>query len=151
METVNLGLAPGFMETVVRQRGPQRTDSNGLPVVQRDWDYPDELEIIGVAVQPLSSRELTDAGWRSVTTGWVLITRPRCDVDVQRDDRIRWGTRTLEVVAEPERWPAVIGGIDHVEAVMQAAPPWPGAGGDTTDGHIAAAKSGAAVGLGWRP
>ena len=151
MDVVNLGVAPGYMETVIRQRGAQLTDSNGLPVVQRDWASPDELQVIGVAVQPMSSRELTDAGWRSVTTGWVLITRPRGDVDVQRSDRIVWGTRTLEIVGDPERWPAVVGGVDHVEAVMQLAPPWLGAGGDTTDGHLAAAMRGATVGQGWRP
>ena len=151
MASVNLGLAPGFTETVTRLRASRRTDSNGLPVVQRDWATADDLEIIGVAVQPLTSRESTAVDARAVTTQWVLITRPRGDVDIQQGDRIEWSGRTLEVVAEPERWPAVIGGVDHVEAVLQVAPPWPGAGGDTTDGHIDAARQGAAAGLGWRP
>lgn len=151
MATVNLGVAPGFMETIVRQRAEHRTDRNGLPVVQRDWDNADELTVIGVAVQPLSSREAQASDARAVTTQWVLITRPRGDVDVARGDRVVWSGRTLEVIAEPERWPAVIGGVDHVEAVLQEAPPWPGAGGDTTDGHLQAGMQGAATGAGWRP
>jgi head-tail adaptor len=147
--TLNLGATRGFTETIVRLRAPQRTNSDGLPVVQRDWTDTSELTVIGVNVQPLSSREAVAGDARTVTTTLVLITRPRSDVDITVGDRILWQGRTLEVVAEPEKWPAPGGGVDHVEAILQSAPPWPGAGGDTTSGHTRAGAQTAAVG--WRP
>lgn len=149
MEVLNLGATRGFPETIVRERAPQRANSDGLPVVQRDWTDVDELQVIGVSVQPLGSREGNRGDARTVTTNLVVVTRPRSDVDIAAGDRIRWNGRTFEVVAEPEKWPHPTGGVDHVEAVMQAAPPWPGAGGDTTDGHLSAGAQTAAAG--WRP
>jgi hypothetical protein len=155
VDVLSFGLTPGFMETIVRQRAAQLTDTDGLLLPQRDWanlDDLDELQVIGVAVQPVTSGESRASDTRAVTTQWVLITPPRRgDVDVQRGDRLVVGARTFEVVADPDRWPAVTGGIDHVEAILEAAPPWAGAGGDTLDGHLQAATQGASTGQGWRP
>lgn len=148
--TLNFGVTRGFADTIVRSRAAQKTDSRGLPVPQRDWATADTLTVIGVTVQPLSSREARGNDVRAVTTEYVLITPARRgDVDIQRGDRITWNSRTLEVIGDPDRWPAILGGIDHVEAILQAAPPYAGAGGDTTDSQLAAGGQGAASGYGW--
>ena len=141
-----------FSETVTRLRAAQRVDSHGLPVAQRDWDNADPLTISGVHVQPLSSRESRGSDVRMVTSEWILISRPRGgDLDIIRADRIQWGVHTFEIIGDPERWPALAGGIDHVEITLQMSPPYAGAGGDSADGQTQAAESGAAASYGWRP
>lgn len=139
------------METVVRRRAPKRVNADGIPVEQRDWSSPDELQVIGVSVQPMASRDYNIGDARVTESRWILITRPRSDVDIQRGDRIVWRDLTLDVFGEPERWPAVTGGIDHLEVTLQQAPAWAGAGGDTAVGKVTAAAESAAYGQGWTP
>ena len=142
----------GFAQTVVRQRAVKRTNADGLPVEQRDWDNADEVTLSGLNVQPLGSRESMGSDVRTVISQWLLMNAPGAgDLDLLVGDRVVVDGRVMDLVAEPERWPALSGGIDHVEAILTVTPPGPGAGGDTTSGHIQAAATGAAVGRGWRP
>lgn len=142
----------GFDREITRQRGDRRLNNDGLPVDQRDWVNADELTLYGMHAQPLSSRETMANDARQVFSQWLVMNGPGAgDIDVQVGDRLVIDGRITNVVAEPERWPSPRGGIDHVEVVVQITPPGAGAGGNTTEGQIAAAAGQAATGQGWVP
>ena len=142
----------GFDREIIRQRADRRLNNDGLPVEQRGWANAGELTLYGMHVQPLSSRETFQNDARQVVSQWVVLNAPGTgDIDVQVGDRLVIDGRITDVIAEPERWPSPMGGIDHVEVAVQITPPGAGAGGNTSEGQIAAAEGQAATGQGWVP
>lgn len=135
----------GFPHSIVVLDAEQRTGVDGMPVEQRDWANARETAYSGVLVQPLSSREAMATNAREVTSQWLLVSRPGLDLDIVVGNRVAWDGDVYDVVAKPEKWPALGGGVHHVEVVLQSAPPVPGAGSDTTEGHLAAGARAAAV------
>jgi hypothetical protein len=109
-----------FDQTVFRQRAPQTgTDSHGRPI--RDWENAAEQEYEDVSMQPTGSTESSSQPGQRTINRWRLQTRAGVDMDVVTTDRIRWGDRVLEVVAEVARWPHPIkrGHVHHVEVDLQ--------------------------------
>ena len=142
----------GYPHTVTVVRASFATDANGTPVAQRLWENATRTTVRNVSVQPGRTSQRPQNDQYRVETTWDLISAPRTNPDIRNGDRIEWDGRSLLVVGEPRRWPGLAGGVDHVEAVLQDAPPEPGEGGDTAAGQLASGvRTAAARGARWTP
>lgn len=91
--------------------------------VRLDYDNPTRIPVDRpVSLQPVASREQTEAGGRfSVVTGWALQTPPGMDLDLRDTDRVEYAGRVLSVLGDVLRWPHPIrpGAVHHIEATLE--------------------------------
>lgn len=102
-----------YRHPVTRLRGTAAEDEYRNQSV--DWSDPDELAM-RVLLQQVGSTEDVVQQQRTETR-WRMYAAPGSDV--LATDRFRWGTRTLEVVSEPERPPAPFSLVAVLREVQQ--------------------------------
>ncbi|MEU6437426.1 hypothetical protein ABZ874_24255 [Streptomyces albidoflavus] len=84
-----------------------------------DWADPVRLPVGGVNVQPAGGSTEDPEGKQVTVSGWRLYTPRGMDLDLRETDRVEaWGT-TMQVVGKVARWPALGGGVHHVEADLR--------------------------------
>lgn len=107
-------------------RAAQRRDGQGSLTPQRDWDTATRTPIAGVSVQPAGTSEARDTTGVAASAEWRLFDRTNLTPGFWRaGDRFEWtgGAMTLEVVGEPQFWPAPGGGVHHWEIALRAQSP----------------------------
>lgn len=105
------------VETVTVLRAPLVGNRYGGHV--RDWTTPSRTDVDGVSIQPTVSTEDVRDRELLVNTYTLFTSRGR-DIDLLATDRVEWNGTVLQVVGDPNRWPAPGGGVHHVEATLRA-------------------------------
>lgn len=103
-------------ETITVLRAPLTGNRYGGQI--RDWTAPARTEVVGVSIQPANTTEDVRDREQLVNT-WSLFTPRGIDLDLLATDRVEWNGRILQVVGDPNRWPAPGGGVHHVEATLK--------------------------------
>lgn len=109
-----------------RVRAAQRRDAQGNLTPQRDWDAASRTPVAGVSVQPAGTSETRDTTGVSPAGEWRLFDRINLTAGFwAAGDRFEWttGAMTLEVVGDPQFWPAPGGGVHHWEVALRAQSP----------------------------
>lgn len=97
-------------------RAPLVANPYGCQV--RDWENPSRTDVDGVSIQPAATTE--DVRDREQLASTYQLFTPRgIDLDLLATDRVEWDGRVLQVVGDPNRWPAPGGGVHHVEATLR--------------------------------
>lgn len=104
------------VDTVIVIRAPLAANRYGGQL--RDWTTATRTTVDGVSVQPAASTEDVRDRELLVNTYTLFTTRGR-DIDLLATDRVQWNGLVLQVVGDPNRWPAPGGGIHHVEAALK--------------------------------
>lgn len=87
-------------ETVTRLRGTEVEDGYGG--VRFDFTDPDELDIVGCGVAPLTAEELRDRGRQGTERGWTVYGPHGADVEFT--DRVRIRGEVFEVEGGARDW-----------------------------------------------
>lgn len=103
-------------ETITVLRAPLVPNPYGSKT--RDWTNPARTDVAGVSIQPATTTE--DVRDREQLANTYQLFTPRgIDLDLLATDRVEWNGRVLQVVGDPNRWPAPGGGVHHVEATLK--------------------------------
>lgn len=110
-----------------RLRAAQRRDGQGNLTPQRNWDAATSTPVAGpVSVQPMGTAEARDTSGVAATDEWRLFDRTNLTPGFwAAGDRFEWTAYglALEVVGDPQWWPAPNGGIHHWEVALRKQAP----------------------------
>ena len=113
-----------YSQTITRLRAPRFRDDAGSLQPTRDFANATTVTIPNVSVQPVMTDETRDNGGVLIIDEWKIFGPRGVDLDLTNGDRVLWDGRTLDVIGEPQAWPALLGpGFHHSEVTCKASPP----------------------------